>query len=133
MIKLKWSLFLLSLFLLSCSVKSGDDIDFLFEEIMDAHDEVMPKMGKIRNLEKQCRSAALTSPDSSELIKQAEILSNANAAMMTWMRDFNSNFQGSDREKREYLLAQKKKVYHVKKLMNESLLQGEKLVRSAIN
>ena len=100
---------------------------------MDVHDEVMPKMGKIRNLEKQCRSAALTSPDSTELIRQAEILSNANEAMMTWMRDFISNFQGNDREKREYLLAQKMEVYHVKKLMNESLLQGEKLVRSAVN
>ena len=100
---------------------------------MDVHDEVMPKMGKIRNLEKQCRLVALTSPDSSELIRQAEFLSNANEAMMIWMREFNSNFRGSDLEKREYLLAQKMKIYHVKDLMNSSLLQGEKLVRSAIN
>ena len=121
------------LFLLGCSVKSGNDIDFLFQEIMDVHDEVMPKMGKIRNLEKQCRSVALTSPDSLELIRQAEFLSNANEAMMIWMREFNSNFRGSDLEKREYLLAQKMKIYHVKDLMNSSLLHGEKLVRSAIN
>ena len=121
------------LFLLGCSVKSGNDIDFLFQEIMDVHDEVMPKMGKIRNLEKQCRSVALISPDSSELIRQAEFLSNANEAMMIWMREFNSNFRGSDLEKREYLLAQKMKIYHVKDLMNSSLLHGEKLVRSAIN
>ena len=121
------------LFLLGCSVKSGDDIDFLFQEIMDVHDEVMPKMGKIRNLEKQCRSVALTSPDSLELIRQAEFLSNANEAMMIWMREFNSNFQGSDLEKREYLLAQKMQIYQVKDLMNSSLIQGEKLVRSAIN
>ena len=133
MIKLYWSHLPLCLFLLGCSVKSENEIDFLIQEIMDAHDEVMPKMGKIRNLEKQCRSAALTSPDSLELIRQAEILSNANEAMMIWMRDFNSNFQGSDIEKREYLLAQKMKVYHVKDLMNSSLLQGENLVRSAIN
>ena len=133
MIKLYWSHLPLCLFLLGCSVKSEREMDFLFQDIMDAHDEVMPKMGKIRNLAKQCRSAALTSPDSSELIRQAEILSNANESMMIWMRDFNSNFQGSDIEKREYLLAQKMKVNHVKDLMNSSLLQGENLVRSAIN
>ena len=133
MIKLYLRHLPLCLFLLGCSVKSENEMDFLFQDIMDAHDEVMPKMGKIRNLEKQCRSAALTSPDSSELIRQAEILSNANEAMMIWMRDFNSNFQGSDTEKREYLLAQKMKVNHVKDLMNSSLLQGENLVRSAIN
>ena len=133
MIKLYWSYLPLCLFLLGCSVKSENEMDFLLQDIMDAHDEVMPKMGKIRNLEKQCRSVALTSPDSSELIRQAEILSNANESMMIWMRDFNSNFQGSDIEKREYLLAQKMKVYHVKDLMNSSLLQGENLVRSAIN
>ena len=92
---------------------------------MAVHDEVMPKMGKIRNLEKQCRSVALTSPDSSELIRQAESLSNANEAMMIWMREFNSDFQGSDSEKREYLLAQKMKIYHVKDLMNSSLSEGE--------
>ena len=133
MIKLNYKHLPLYLFLLGCSVKSGDDIDFLFQEIMDVHDEVMPKMGKIRNLEKQCRSVALTSPDSLELIRQAEFLSNANEAMMIWMREFNSNFQGSDLEKREYLLAQKMQIYQVKDLMNSSLLQGEKLVRSAIN
>ena len=133
MIKLKWSHLFLYIFLLGCSIKSGDEVDFLFQEIMDAHDEVMPKMGKIRSLEKQCRSTALTSPDSLELIRQAEILSNANEAMMAWMRDFNSNFQGSDREKREYFLAQKMKVYRVKELMNSSLLKGEELVLSAIN
>ena len=133
MIKLNYKHLSMYLFLLGCSVKSGNDIDFLFQEIMDVHDEVMPKMGKIRNLEKQCRLVALTSPDSSELIRQAEFLSNANEAMMIWMREFNSNFRGSDLEKREYLLAQKMKIYHVKDLMNSSLLQGEKLVRSAIN
>ena len=133
MIKLNWSHLPLCLILFGCSVKSGNDIDFLFQEIMDVHDEVMPKMGKIRNLEKQCRSVALTSPDSSELIRQAEFLSNANEAMMIWMREFNSNYQGSDLEKREYLLAQKMKIYHVKDLINSSLLHGEKLVRSAIN
>ena len=133
MIKLNWSHLPLCIFLLGCSVKSGNEIDFLFQEIMDAHDEVMPKMEKIRNLEKQFRSAALSSPDSSELIRQAEILSNANEAMMIWMRDFNSNFQGSDLEKKEYLLVQKMELYQVKELMNAGILQGEKLVRSAIN
>ena len=133
MLKLNCSHLPLCLFLLGCSVKSGNDIDFLFQEIMDVHDEVMPKMGKIRDLEKQCRSIALTSPDSSELIRQAEFLSNANEAMMIWMREFNSNLQGSDSEKREYLLAQKMKIDHVEDLMNSSLLRGEKLVRSAIN
>ena len=133
MIKLKWSYLLLWAFICGCTVKSGNEIDFLFQEIMDAHDEVMPKMGKIRGLEKQFRSAALTSPDSSELIRQAEILSSANNAMMIWMRDFNSNFQGSDLEKRDYLLVQKKELYQVKELMNAGILQGEKLVRSAIN
>ena len=98
---LRWSYLLLWIFLWGCVSKSGNETDLLFQEIMDVHDEVMPKMGKIRNLEKQFRSAALTSPDATELMRQAEVLASANEAMMNWMRNFNNDFQGLDEEKKE--------------------------------
>jgi hypothetical protein len=130
---LRWTYLLLWIFNWGCSAKSGSETDLLFQEIMDAHDEVMPKMGKIRNLEKQFRSAALTSPDSTELSRQAETLASANEAMMTWMRNFNNDFQGSDGKKKEYLLRQKMQVYQVKELMNSSILISEDLMGSAID
>ena len=134
MIKLlRWSYLFLWIFLWGCASTSGNEIDLLYQEIMDVHDEVMPKMGKIRNLEKQFRSAALTSPDATELMRQAEVLASANEAMMNWMRNFNNDFQGLDEEKKEYLLGQKKQVYQVKELMNSSILQSVELMGSAID
>lgn len=121
------------IFLWGCASTSGNEIDLLYQEIMDVHDEVMPKMGKIRNLEKQFRSAALTSPNATELMSQAEVLASANEAMMNWMRNFNNDFQGLDEEKKEYLLGQKKQVYQVKELMNSSILQSVELMGSAID
>ena len=53
--------------------------------------------------------------------------------MMTWMRNFNNDFQGLDEEKKEYLLGQKMKVYQVKELMNSSILRSEELMGSAID
>ena len=90
-------------------------------------------MGKIRNLEKQLKSAALTFPDSTELSRQAKNLASANEAMMSWMRNFNNDFQGSNEEKKEYLLDQKMQVYQVKELMNSSILKSEELMGSAID
>ena len=130
---LRWSYLFLLMFLWGCVSKSGSQIDLLFQDIMDVHDEVMPKMGKIRNLEKRCRSVALTSPDSTELMRQAESLASANEAMMDWMRNFKNDFQGFDEEKREYLLDQKMQVHQVKELMNSSILQSEELIDRAID
>ena len=90
-------------------------------------------MGKIRNLEKQFRSAALTAPNVTELLRQADVLASANEAMMNWMRNFNNDFQGLDEEKKEYLLGQKKQVYEGKELMNTSILWSEELIGSAID
>ena len=130
---LSWSYLFLWIFLWGCAPTSGNETDLLYQEIMDVHDEVMPKMGKIRNLEKQFRSAALTSPNATELMSQAEVLASANEAMMNWMRNFNNDFQGLDEEKKEYLLGQKKQVYQVKELMNSSILQSVELMGSAID
>ena len=41
--------------------------------------------------------------------------------------------QGSDGEKKEYLLRQKMQVYKVKELMNSSILISEELMGSAID
>ena len=130
---LRRSYFLLWIFIWGCLGESKSETDLLFQEIMDAHDEVMPKMGKIRNLEKQLKSAALTFPDSTELSRQAKNLASANEAMMSWMRNFNNDFQGSNEEKKEYLLDQKMQVYQVKELMNSSILKSEELMASAID
>ena len=129
----RWSCLFLWIFLLGCASTSGNKIDLLYQEIMDVHDEVMPKMGKIRNLEKQFRSAALTSPNATELMRQADALASANEAMMNWMLNFNNDFQGLDEEKKEYLLGQKEQVYQVKELMNSSILCSEELIGSAFD
>ena len=93
----------------------------LFEEIMDIHDEVMPKMGQIRDKEKKMRKKALSSSNASNLLRTADNLSNVNEKMMSWMRNFNNDFEGSEAEKKIYLLEQKKTIENIKKSMEEAL------------
>ena len=89
--------FLLALFLYSCS--AGVDTKALKNEVLDIHDEVMPKMGELMSLRKKVmtKSEALSANvnhDQNEvysLDSLATALASANKGMMTWMNDWSKN------------------------------------------
>jgi hypothetical protein len=120
---------LLSLSFISCQKGNQE----LYDEVMNIHDEVMPKMDQIHRYKKDFQSEIANNPDITEARKtQLESvivkLDSAGDAMMVWMRKFEPipDSQGEDKA-RDYLLEEKKKVTKVKEDMLKALDEAKKL------
>ncbi|PHI18800.1 hypothetical protein CEQ90_16225 [Lewinellaceae bacterium SD302] len=62
-----------------------------YEDMMDAHDRVMPRMGQIAQMQKSIQDATDLDPAIAEKLKEADKkLENAYDGMMEWMRDLKS-------------------------------------------
>jgi hypothetical protein len=129
---------------LSCS-KSGDhstmnhDTDqtqeegpnqALYNQMMDVHDEVMPKMDDIMKLKRELQEQIANSPDmlaerKQELENVISNLDSASNSMMSWMHrihEFDPLADSVDQEKaREYLESEMEEIRKVKELINESI------------
>jgi hypothetical protein len=126
---------LLLLFLvLSLPACQNSEVEVLHNEIMDIHDEVMPKTSDIAYLylafRKKVETDSTISTDQKvELLKQADDLEKAEDEMMVWMNDYISpNKMKSSKNKNEiidYLLEQKKIISEIKVHTNTSLALGE--------
>ena len=103
----------------------------LYNQAMEVHDEVMPKMEDIYQLKRNLQEQIANTPDMVvERKKQLEqIISNldsANNAMMDWMHKFNPLPDSTDQElAREYLESEIERVKKVKELMVESIQKAE--------
>ncbi len=88
---------LLAFFLYSCN--SGVDTHALKNEVLDIHDEVMPKMGELMSLRKKVMSksqelasgANFDQAEVNSLDSLATALAAANKGMMTWMNEWSDN------------------------------------------
>ena len=96
-------------FAVSCGEKKQTEskTDALLDKVMAVHDEVMPKMSDIMRLKKELNAkvdellAAGEDENSNkitELKKAIENLDNSNEGMMSWMREFDRNFEGKVEE-----------------------------------
>lgn len=113
-------------------VNNGDNPnEALYNQAMEVHDEVMPKMEDIYQLKRNLQEQIANTPDMVvERKKQLEqIISNldsANNAMMDWMHTFNPLPDSTDQEQaREYLESEIEQVKKVKELMIESIEKAE--------
>jgi HEPN domain-containing protein len=126
--KLFFLLLLLSLG--SCGPKSGkqestesEGNEALYNEVMKAHDEVMPKMDDIYKLKEELNDRIANSPDIPEEKKKEieNILAKLDAAdegMRVWMRQFNPIPDSEGEEKaREYLENERERITKVKEDM----------------
>jgi ABC-type lipoprotein release transport system permease subunit len=106
------------------------DLKALKEEVLAVHDEVMPKMGELRKVEKALKK--LLDEESIEMAEEyqaaSENLASANESMMVWMRGFDPNFTGSEEEIERYLYEQLAAIKQVKEDMIGSLEAGKKLL-----
>ncbi|MFZ9694261.1 MAG: hypothetical protein ACO3AY_00140 [Chitinophagaceae bacterium] len=116
--------------------------DSLYNEVMGAHDEVMPKMGKVRGAQKraqelvdsisQLKGEALKSNLSlkKELEQLVSDLNYADYAMDQWMTDFNLDSGSTNQEVRvKYLLDEKVRVTKVKEAILNSLAKADTLLK----
>ena len=124
-------------FMMACTPgnkASEVSIQDLKNQVMDIHDEVMPKMGELRKTAKTLRESAEVKEaeedmmSAEDLIRAAEAIEAANESMMVWMRQFEPDFKGTDDESRAYLNDQMKQVNEVRDAMNSSLDAGTALL-----
>ncbi len=99
----------------------------LYDQVMDVHDEVMPKMDEIMKLKRELQDKIANSPDmvlerKEQLEKVISNLDSASTSMMNWMHEFNPLPDSVDQERaREYLESEMERIRKVKVLTLESI------------
>lgn len=130
---------------ISCSKQSGhrhqedkseseNPNQALYEQVMDIHDEVMPRMDDIERLKRTLKEQIANTPDmvverKAELEKIISNLDSASYVMMDWMHKFNPLPDSVDQESaREYLETEMEKIKKVRDQMNESIEKAQQTV-----
>lgn len=132
------SLTLLTLiWMMSCEEKKKEAKDLLYDQVMEVHDEIMPKMGDIMKYKKQLKTkmdalaenAEVNSEKIGEFQQAIADLDNSHEEMMAWMREFNPDFEGMVSEEIiKYLNEQKTKIEQVGKVTHAALNHAEELL-----
>ena len=125
--------------LASCGEKKEDAQKALLDKVMKVHDEVMPLMGDIMKYKKELNTRIDELLESgveeqeaqiAELKKAVEELENSHEGMMSWMRQFDSDFEGKvEEEVMAYLKDQMTKIESVGKETNAALRKAEQLLK----
>ncbi|MEQ9402991.1 MAG: hypothetical protein RIM99_05355 [Cyclobacteriaceae bacterium] len=128
-------LLFIPLLIIACQTSKNEEVDLaaLKDEVLEIHDEVMPKMGDLRRARKELMLLAdsiqtIDSARAAELLIASDSIDMANEGMMNWMRNYEPTFEGTDEEILEYLTNQKEAIVEVKIKMITSLEIGKKLL-----
>ena len=117
---MRYSIFLLLVLFLNCSAPSPKTEESgtydqenpnqaLYDQVMEIHDEAMPRLGEIERIKRELSEEIANSPDlviekKSELERTIKNLDSASQYMMDWMHEFKPLPDSTDREAaREYL------------------------------
>jgi len=85
----------LALIAVSCAEDTSakkEQYEELFHQVLDVHDEVMPKMGDIPEISKELKAIADTSSTAEKYLKAEQKLQEADKLMMDWMHSFSDEF-----------------------------------------
>ncbi len=102
----------------------------LYDQVMDIHDEVMPRMNDLYKLKKGLQDSIANTPDMPEETK-AEfeetilVLDSASNSMMVWMRAFNPPEQTDKEAFKKYMESELVKV----KKMREEVMKALELTK----
>jgi hypothetical protein len=109
--------------------ETDDPNKVLYNQVMDIHDEVMPRMDDIMRLKRELKESIEKSnnlvPEKKKELEQKILqLDSAGKAMMAWMNDFRpEEYTGEDL--RDYLESEKERVTKVKELMLEAIQKAK--------
>ncbi|WP_378172742.1 hypothetical protein [Aquimarina sp. SS2-1] len=93
--KLYYFLFIIGIiFTVSCNQLSKEEQEFdtLMQQVIDVHDEVMPKMGTMSSLIKDLEPKIDTTTTGKSYAKAQKDLKDSYDFMMDWMSDFSNKF-----------------------------------------
>ena len=130
---------LLLLFFTSCEPSLVEQNKEKRAEVIAVHDEVMPKMGALKNLEKEVQAKIETlemseNPDSTEIENLKALAFDLNAAyegMFVWMRQYSIEDEGkSPEEIKVYLEEQMVKVNEVNADIKAALEKAEQVLKN---
>lgn len=116
---------LMVIVLIGTMVNCGEKEKSLYDQVMDIHDEVMPKMNDIYKMKKSLQDSIAKTPDMPEETKlkfQQSILrlDSAGNSMMSWMREFNPPEAGDKEAFNKYMETELVKV----KKMREDVMRA---------
>lgn len=106
------------------AMESDSTNTILYNQVMDIHDEVMPKMNDLYNITKDLKAKAEAASGEEKAKLEARIakLDSAGKLMMDWMHEFNPPADTSDVEtSRAYLEGEMEKVKRVKEGIDDAL------------
>ena len=131
---LKYVLFLL-LLTTACKENKEEVATSQMEEVIDIHDEVMPKMSTIGKLVEELKPRIDSTEGGREYAAAVEDLQDAHKAMMDWMKGFGDRFDFDEikngkelsEEKQEWLDEEETKVKAMRDQVNKSIARAQKL------
>jgi 6-phosphogluconolactonase/glucosamine-6-phosphate isomerase/deaminase len=90
----------------------------LEEQVMNVHDEVMPKMTDLQSSKKELEMALANGADSTKVFEYLNQLDEADEAMMVWMDEYESPAEDTkEEEKLTYLNLELSRIKDVKDKM----------------
>ena len=122
----------------SCGKSQVESNKKLREEVIAVHDEVMPKMGQLKTLEKSSLQLAeelanSSEPDSAKILALKELageLDQAYEGMFVWMRQYDvEDGAKTPEEVKTYLEEQMKKVTLVNEEIKSVLQKADSLLK----
>ena len=107
----------------------GEKEKSVYDQVMEIHDEVMPKMNDIYKMRKSLQDSIANTPDMPEERKlefeqKVLRLDSAGESMMMWMREFNPPDQKDEAAFKKYMELELVKV----KKMKEDVMKALKAV-----
>ena len=108
---------------------STDTNRALYDQVMEIHDEEMPKSQDIYRLKKNIQDQITNTPgmvveQKKEFERMVSKLDSADRAMMDWMHQFNPPDTLDDESKREYLENEIEKIKKVRDLTEEAIREA---------
>ncbi|WP_053404148.1 hypothetical protein [Persicobacter sp. CCB-QB2] len=130
------SIFTLLLLLCSCNSeekKQKEELQSIYNEVIDIHDEAMPRMGPIVRYQSEIQKLLKDSTSSEEQhaqLRQVNVaLLKSEKAMMEWMHHLNTQYDTLDyQEARQYLLEEKNNISAINKMMAEAQEEAKNMV-----
>ncbi|MEW7291397.1 hypothetical protein [Aquimarina sp. 2304DJ70-9] len=138
-----YSVSLILLICASCNQLTGEEqkFDTLMQEVIDVHDEVMPKMGEVSTLIKYLDPKIDTTAVGKTHAKAQQDLKDSYDFMMKWMSDFSDTFPHENEDSKmsaeklssqmKLLQEEKVKVHQLKDQINSSIKNAKKLLEKS--
>jgi hypothetical protein len=110
------------------ATESDSTNTILYNQVMDIHDEVMPRMEDLYNLKKdlQAKAASATPAEKLNIERKVAEIDSASIMMEDWMHEFSPPADTTDKEQiRAYLEGEMEKVKRVREAMLNALKTEE--------